>query len=718
LVLFSRPALGEPKKDKTLSPFFFVQEGDSSVDAFPLKETSVDARISGVIAEVCVTQKYVNHGARPIHARYVFPASTRASVHGMKMVIGEQVVTAAIREREAAKREYRAGGKAGKSSSLLEQERPNVFSMNVANIMPGDEVRMELRYTEPLVSSDGTYEFVYPTVVGPRYSNQQEAGAPETDLWVKSPYLREGSPVPAGFAIQVAVSTGIPLQELSCPSHRVDVQWENRSVARVSLEDPKDAGGNRDFILKYRLAGKEIQSGLMLYKGQTENFFLLMVQPPERVRPEDIPPREFIFVLDVSGSMHGFPLATAKALISDLIRNLREMDRFNVILFAGSSCVMSPSSVPATHANVGWALQVIESQQGGGGTELAPALRKALALPMAEDSSRTVLVITDGYVSAEREVFEIIRGNLNTTNVFSFGIGGSVNRFLIEGMAKAGLGEPFVVTRPEEGRSTAERFREYVQSPVLTRIKVGFKGFEVYDVEPQHVPDLFSRRPIAVFGKWRGKAGGLAEVTGRRGREEYSRTFRLSDSSPSEVNGALRYLWARERVARLSDFAVQKADAETRAEVLSLGMTYSILTPYTSFVAVMETVRNPGPQAREVDQPLSLPLHVSNLAVGGGCSKVPEPGLGILLGLVPIMSTLAWLFRRRLRPAGWTASYGSGRRFTADAEGRGVSKNRRDVPPASQKQRASVNPNATSGAGGEISFQESWVRRSILGDER
>jgi Ca-activated chloride channel family protein len=571
------------------------------------------------------------------------------------MVIGEHVVTATIRERETARRKFTEARREGKSASLLEQQRPNVFTMNVANVMPGDEVRMELRYTEALVPSEGTYEFVYPTVVGPRYSNQPEAGAPETDLWVKSPYLKEGSPVPTGFDIHVTVSTGIPLQELGCPSHRVNVQWDSKSMARLSLEDPKDAGGNRDFILKYRLMGKEIQSGLMLYKGETENFFLLMVQPPERIQAKDIPPREFIFILDVSGSMHGFPLATAKLLITDLISNLREKDRFNVILFSGSSSILSPSSLPATQANITRAVQVIGSQQGGGGTELSPALKKALSLPRNENSSRTVLIITDGFISAEREAFEIIRDNLNNTNVFSFGIGSSVNRFLIEGMAKAGLGEPFVVTRPEEARGTAERFREYVQSPILTRIRIGFKDFEAYDVEPQNVPDLFSRRPLAIFGKWRGSPEGLIEVTGNREAEKYSQIFKLSETRPAEVNSALRYLWARARIARLSDFAGKKADTETRTEVTSLGMSYSILTPYTSFVAVTDTIRNPGDQAKDVDQPLPLPLHVSNLAVGGDCSRVPEPELGLLVFLSLAASALVWVYRRRLLAAGRSA---------------------------------------------------------------
>jgi Ca-activated chloride channel family protein len=345
-------AWAEVGNDKTLSLYFFIENGDPSVDRFPLKETDVQVKINGVIADVVVTQVYGNEGARPIHARYVFPASTRASVHGTRMTVGEQVVTARIQEREQAKKEFEKAKKEGKSASLLEQQRPNVFTMNLGNILPGDDVKIELHYTELLVPTEGAYSFVYPTVVGPRYSGQAEAEAPPTDRWIKSPYLKEGDLPPTRFKMTLAVSTGIPLQDLSSPSHKVDVSWESGSLAKVSLADARDFGGNRDFILHYRLAGKEIQAGLLLYEDKNENFFLLMVQPPHRVTTNDILPREYIFVLDVSGSMHGFPLATAKVLIRDLISHLRETDLFNVILFSGASSLMASCSVPSTQGNI------------------------------------------------------------------------------------------------------------------------------------------------------------------------------------------------------------------------------------------------------------------------------------------------------------------------------------------------------------------------------
>ncbi len=635
VLVLAAGAYAETPCDRTLSPYFFVEDGDPSVDRFPLKNTDVVVRINGVIADVVVTQQYINNGGRPINARYIFPASTRAAVHGMTMTIGDQVIRAKIKEREEARQEFQLAKKEGKTASLLKQQRPNVFSMNVANIMPRDRVDIELRYTELLVPTEGTYQFVYPTVVGPRYSGEPEETAPEQDRWLRNPYLKVGEDPRTQFHIHVLMSTGLALQEAVCPSHQTEMMWESPSIATIEMVESPDFGGNRDFILNYRLAGKKIESGLMLYEGADENFFLLMVQPPERVQPVDIPPREYIFVVDVSGSMHGFPLNTAKVLLQQLIGNLREKETFNVILFSGGSKLMAPASVRATSDNIEQALRLIDQEQGGGGTELLAGLQRALALPRDEVCSRTVLIITDGYIAAERNVFELIQANLNRTNVFSFGIGASVNRYLIDGIAKAGQGEPFVVTRPQEASAVAERFMEYVQSPVLTNISVAYDGFAAYDIEPSRITDLFARRPMVIFGKYRGKSEGAISLRGTGGAGEYTRTFTVSETRPMDENSALRYLWARTRIARLSDYRAWGGDAtDSQAEVTSLGLTYNLLTEKTSFIAVTEEIRNTMGAARNVKQPLPLPQHVSNLAVGEDVSNVPEPELVMLCGFL------------------------------------------------------------------------------------
>jgi Ca-activated chloride channel homolog len=575
---------------------------------------------------VTVTQVYENHGTVPINGKYVFPGSTRAAVHGMRIRIGDKAVVARIKERQQAAKEFEEAKAAGKSASLLEQQRPNVFTMSVANIMPGDRVEVELSYSEILTPEKGTYQFVYPAVVGPRYSNTPESLATEISKWVKSPYLHQGERSPAQLSLQVNLSTGVPLADLRSPSHNPEINWENPALARVSL---KDDAGNRDFILDYRLAGKEIQSGLLVFEGPKENFFLLTVQPPARVTIQDIPPREYVFAVDVSGSMAGFPLDTAKEVIKNLIGHLKPSDTFNVVLFAGGSRVLSPTSVAATPDNVQQAFRVIDRLAGGGGTELEAALQKAIRLPRTSFVSRSIVVVTDGFIAEEQGAFTLIHENLNNTNLFALGIGASVNRYLIEGLARAGQGEPFVVTAPEEASAAGDRFREYIESPVLTNIKVSYNGFDAYDVEPQAQPDLFAERPIVLFGKWHGSKQGQIEVMGRTAAGVFTKVFDVKDTTTRPEHAALPQLWARTRIARLSDFNFARDNAEAIREVTSLGLTYSLLTRHTSFIAVLEQVRNTSGNSADVDQPLPLPAGVSDSAVGYGVGA--EPGFWFLL---------------------------------------------------------------------------------------
>jgi len=609
----------KPPTDKTLSPYFFVKSDDPSVDRLPLKVTSAKVTIVGVIADVTVTQEYRNVGKKPLEATYIFPGSTRAAVYGMKMTIGERTLVAKIEERQKARQDYEQARNEGRSASLLEQKRPNVFQMNVANIMPGDVIQVELKYTELLIPTDGVYQFAYPTVVGPRYSETpDEPGQP--DQWVKNPYLHQGEAAPYTFGLSVDISSPIPVQDVFSPSHKINVAFDGPKMAMIHLDKSEKTGGNRDFILNYRLSGKKIQSGLMLYKGETENFFLLMAEPPKRVRPEEIPARDYVFIVDVSGSMRGFPLDISKALLKNLISSLKPTDSFNVLLFSGGSHVLSPISLPATKENIQQAITLIDNLRGGGGTRLLPAMKKALALPMKEGVSRSMVVVTDGYVSVEKATFQLIRENLNHSNLFAFGIGTSVNRYLIEGMARAGLGEPFVITNSKDAAETAEKFRNYIQSPVLTDIKVKFDGFDTYDVEPVSIPDLFAGRPVVVFGKWKGKAAGEVTVSGVSGNGKYKAEFKVSVKLDRKENAALRYLWARTRIAELSDYA-RFDESEIEPTVTNLGLKYNLMTAYTSFVAIDTKIRNKDGKLVSVKQPLPLPQGVSDTAVGGSSKK-------------------------------------------------------------------------------------------------
>jgi Ca-activated chloride channel homolog len=646
------------QEDKTLSPYFVVK-GDPTVDQLPLKDTRVDIAVSGVIADVKVVQTYRNEGAHPINATYVFPASTRAAVYSMRMRIRDQVIVARIKEREEAKQEFETAKKDGKSASLLEQDRPNVFSMSLANIMPHDQIEIELRYTELLVPTDGVYEVVFPTVVGPRYSSQPEASAPKENPWVKTPYLHQGNKSSTTLHIFTRISAGVPIQELTCPSHTILPQWQSQSVAQMTLDDANPFEGNRDFVLRYRLAGSQITSGLLLYQTADENFFLYMAQPPARTVTEDIPAREYIFVVDVSGSMDGFPLNTSKRLLRDLVGQLRPSDLFNVVLFAGDSTMLSVKSLQANQENVSSAINLLEQQRGSGGTELLAAIKQAMSLPREANISRSIVLVTDGYVSGEQGVFDYIRNNLDQCNVFAFGIGTAVNRYLIEGVAKAGMGEPFIVTQVTEAPAIAAKFREYIQTPLLTNIQVRSIGFDTYDVQPAHLPDLMAQRPVILFGKWRGPVSGTFELHGKTGRGDYVSHFDVAGVQPDENNRALRYLWARSRVAELSDYGFGSPSTERVKEITLLGLKYSLLTRYTSFIAVLEEVRNTSGSAKDVDQALPLPLGVSDLAVGDGTESGSEPELIwlVIASLLLAVTVIVRGRRRRLvspsRGSGW-----------------------------------------------------------------
>ena len=639
--------------DATLAPYFLIDGMDTATDSFPLKETNVSVNINGIFAETFVTQTYSNEGQDPINATYVFPASSRVTIHGMKMEIGDEIITAKIKEKEEARHDYEQAKSEGKSASLLEQQRPNVFTMDVANVMPGDIIRIELHYTEMITPTDGIYQFVFPTVAGPRYTSPSVPKSLKAETWIASPFLRLGDTPREKYNINVNLSAGVPITDLQCGSHKIDVAWDNQTSARISLSNPEEFAGNRDFILDYKLTGTEISSGLMLGTGESENFFLLMVQPPERYTPETIPPREYIFILDVSGSMYGFPLDTSKELIRNLAGSLRETDRFNVILFSDSLIQMSPESVPATAENVQKAFALIDNEEGGGGTELAPALETALAIPASPGAARSVIAITDGYISGEREIFDIIGRNIGTTNFFSFGIGSSVNRYLIDGIAKTGLGESFVVTDPSEAAATADRFRTYIQSPVLTDVQVTYDGFDVYDIEPPTLSTLFASRPIVLFGKWKGEPSGTIHITGKTGGRDYAEDIPVSAVIPLEANNIIQYLWARTRVERLTDYGMtEDLQANAKKEVTELGLRYSMMTPYTSFIAVTEKVRNTEGKSTDVKQPLPIPMNVSEWAIGNGYTVGSEPGSLLLVLLMAAAVLLNVLYQNsKKKPA-------------------------------------------------------------------
>ncbi len=615
--------------DSHEAPHFEIAGAQPGHDVFPLKSTQVQVHVSGVIADVELTQTYANTGTESLDALYVFPGSTRAAVHGMEIKIGNRVITATIQEKGQAKQIFEKAKTEKKAASLLEQHRPNVFQMSVANISAGAEVQVRLHYSEMLAPTERVYEFILPGAVGPRYSTGSTG-----ETWQGNPFLAEGAKNPAKLDFAMHIDAGLPIKSLASPSHDMSIRFLSATAADLDLKPTNDDPNKNDLIVRYQLADKKVTTGLLLHQGQDENFFMLNVQPPERITSDEVPARDYLFVVDVSGSMHGFPLDTTKQLMNDLFSKLRPKDKFNLLLFSGGSSVLSEEALPVTATNIRSAMNMMRAANGGGGTELLPALKHALTMPSDEARARSIVVVTDGYIDVETQAFDFIRRNLNQASLFAIGVGTSVNRHLIEGLAHVGNGEPFVITHPGEINEVAKRFVSYVTSPVLTDIHVRAEGFDIDELEPASVPILYADRPLKIIGKWKGAPQGKLIVTGRSAHGPYEASFDVA-SVFNRNNPALRPLWARERARVLGDYAEQNDNAAKHA-LTTLGLKYSLLTGNTSFVAA-----DTEPQTILASANLASPPTISPTSTSPG--STPEPGTTNLM----ILSLAALLFQRR-----------------------------------------------------------------------
>lgn len=618
MLVWAALMLGVPavQAEEPGSPYFHVKSELKGTEQFPLESTSVSVDIVGPISDVTVRQRYRNRSSRVIEAEYVFPASTGAAVHDMVMKVGERTLQAVISKRNEASETFAKAREEGRTASLLEQHRPNVYQMSVTNIRPGESVEVELRYSEILRPESGVYRFVYPTVVGPRFSEDETEGVRKS--WNANPYLQSGEAAPMDFSMRAHIRSALELSGLRSTSHEVQVAYEDKQSAAVTLGQSELHGADRDFVLEYRLGGGAIESGVLTYAGAEHDTFLLVLEPPHDVPPAAVVPREYLFVVDVSGSMEGFPLDTAKGLARRLLSTLKAGDRFNVMLFAGGQEVLSTQSLPATPENIEAGVTFISLARGGGGTELHAALVRAFGMDREGGRSRSIVLITDGYVNFEPKLFELVQKSLGKGNLFPFGIGTSVNRYLIEGLARLGRSEPTVVLQARDAEAAADRFVREISTPIMTDISLSFQGGTAIDVEPAVSPDLFASRPLTIVGKWKGGAAGSVTVRGTTSAGRFTRTLPLVPM-PGTGGAVLEQLWARERLKRLSDFATFVDDSELVEELTQLALRYKILSNYTSFVAV-DTQRSQSSAVSIIRQPLPLSAEVSNSAVGSGGS--------------------------------------------------------------------------------------------------
>lgn len=586
--------------------------GDT-LGACPLKHTSVKAEISGPLSRVTVTQEFQNPYPDKIEAVYTFPLPHQAAVDDMTMLVGDRLVRGKIKRREEARAIYESARKAGKVAGLLDQERPNIFTQAVANIAPGATVKITISYVETMEYEDGSYQFTFPMVVGPRYIPAGTDGSRITPP-VTPPGTRAGHDI----SMEIALDAGVPIDALASSSHDVEIARPDARRAVVKLKDQATIP-NKDFLLRYDVAGRRVEDAVLTHYGARGGFFTLMLQPPERVPVAEITPKELVFVLDTSGSMMGFPIEKAKETMRLALDGLHPRDTFNLITFSGDTHVLFPAPVAATAENLARAQAFLASRSGSGGTEMMKAIRAALEGPDT-GAVRVVCFMTDGHVGNDQEIIREVQNHARA-RVFSFGIGNSVNRYLLDNMARYGRGEVEYLMLNQDGSAAARRFHERVQSPLLTDISIDWGGLPVADTLPQRIPDLFAAKPLVISGRYTTPASGVVRLRGRMAGREFSREIRVNLLAAEPRHDVLASLWARRRIGELMANA-----GDRKEEITQLGLDYRLMTQYTSFVAVEETTVIEGGEPRRVEVPVEMPEGMSYEGVFG---SEPQPAMAM-----------------------------------------------------------------------------------------
>jgi Ca-activated chloride channel homolog len=611
-----------------------VKKGEKPAD-LPLRHTEVLAEISGFVTRVKVIQTFANPYNDPMEAVYVFPLPQNAAVNDMQIRIGDRVIKGDIKKRDEARNIYKAARDAGKTAALLEQERPNIFSQSVANIMPGKDILVEITYDETLEYEKSGYEFVFPMVVGPRFipgapTDRTGGGwSPDTDKVpdaskITPPVLKPGERSGHDIQVTVKLNAGLPVKSFECPSHKVllSPKLDDSGViggpCEIKLE-PNDTIPNKDFVIRYKVAGAKPEMALLTHKGDLGGYFMLMFQPPEAPSAGEITPKEMVFVMDTSGSMSGEPIALSKKAVRYALQNLNSDDTFQIIRFSEAASPFAEEPLPATKENIRRGLSYINGLQGEGGTMMIEGIKAALDYPLRENRLRIVCFMTDGYIGNETEILNAVRKKLgDNTRLFSFGVGSSVNRYLLERMAEVGRGDVQYVLLNEKPDEAVNRFYARVRNPVLTNIRVDWAGLDVEDLYPARIRDLFAGQPIFVLGRYGNAGEAMIKIHGKTGGKDAGYELKVNLPAASSENGALAPLWARSRIRELEAEQYGGESADVEKAITDLALKYRLMSKYSSFVAVEEKIVNEDGKPRTVQVPVEIPEGVSYEGVFGG----------------------------------------------------------------------------------------------------
>lgn len=607
----------------------------------PLEHTSVKAEISGFVTSVEVKQIFRNPREKKIEAVYTFPLSAQAAVNDMLMKVGDRVVKGVIKRREEARRIYEEARDRGQVASLLDQERPNIFTQSVANIMPGEKVEITIKYVETLPYEAGAFRFVFPMVVGPRFIPGRPTGKQGTG-WAKDttsvpdasrvtpPVAEKGKRAGHDIDITVSIDAGVPIEKIDSKLHEVEIDRKGKTRAVIVLKNKKEIP-NRDFVMEYLVAADEVRSGVLTHKDGTEGYLALVIIPPKRVKFEEIAPRELIFIVDRSGSQMGKPLEKCKETMKYVIERMNPDDTFNFIDFANDTRMLFSSpkkNTPETRAKV---FKYLDSIIAGGGTRMTGAIWEAMSTDPPQHRLRIVTFMTDGLVGNDFEVISMIKKLRGTSRWFSFGTGNSVNRFLLDNIARVGGGEVDYILLNRPGEEVAKKFYERISAPVLTDVKLSLQGITLDDVYPSVVSDLWSGKPLVFKARYSNPGKGSITVKGFRAGKPYEQTLEVTLPDQETRNTALESLWARAKVDDLVDrdlMGIQRGNArkEIKEQIIEVALAHRIVTQFTSFVAVEETVITKDGKPVKVTVPVELPDGVSREGIFGEETRITGKG--------------------------------------------------------------------------------------------
>jgi Ca-activated chloride channel family protein len=632
-------------------------------DVVPLIHTDVGLDVRGLVAAATVTQQYANATTQPIEAVYIFPLPHDAAVYDMEIRVGNRVIRSVVREREEAKKAYEAAKSEGKRAALVEEERPNIFTASVANIMPGDHVNVRLRYVEPLRWDEGKMRLVFPMTVGPRYIPGTQATGHSGTGWasdtdavadasritpvVRNPESRPGHDI----SLAVDLDPGFETTSIKSVSHEINIRRNEDGRQHVELTTGTTIP-NKDFVLEVQQAPTTKPKTALFLSPASDSGevpFLLAAYPPT-VQPTERMPVEMLYMIDVSGSMAGTSIEQAREALLQALDRLRPSDRFGILQFSSGFHEFAAEPLSATDDNLEQARRYVRGLEAGGGTEMLPALTHLMQKPQTAGYLRHIVLLTDGDLGNEEEIFAALRRDLGDARLYTVGIGSEPNIFLATKMAQYGRGTFTHIANINEVRDQMTRLFECIESPVLTEEKLSFEGVTVEDLYPKRPPDLFAHQPLLIFGRISKGRTGKLHLTARAGNEPYETTISFNAAKATSHPG-ITTLWARQRVEELMDQwreSDENNKAEIRASIIAHAIRYHLVTRFTSLVAVEEVVVNTSGESQTVPVPTELPAGWEMEKVFGppatGTADAFLETLGIILLAAGIM--LSFLTRK------------------------------------------------------------------------